>query len=350
MSGATRARAVLLTLAFLLHWTGAARAAQPEEEGESPPFQLAYDAPEACPSALAFFGAIRSRTERARLARPGELAVSIAVRITALRGGSVVGRVDIREPDGVRQERTVESATCKEVAQALALVVALYLDPDATTATESPPPPPTPEPPPRRVEPKDVAPSPPSPSPPPAAAPAIAIGAGAGAGVAAGIGPSVAPLVRALGEMTIEGRAIARAMSWARPSARLSIDVATTSADVTAGSQRYVLVAGSLRLCPVDVAVGRGVHAGPCAALQAGVLRGTSEGVPNARDQRRAWVSPLATVHTSLVVAERLSVELEVGLALPLVRTRYFLGPNVTVHRTPAVAGTLSAAVTYRFR
>ncbi len=360
MSGVTRARAVLLTLASSLSVTGLARA-QPVHQGVSPPFQLAYDAPpDVCPNAIAFFGAIRARTERARLARPGEPAVAIGVRIKALRGGSVVGRVEIREPDGVGQERTVESASCKEVAQALALVIALYLDPDATTGAmpetepeSEPAPPPSPEPA-RRRRPRsnDVVPPPPHPSHPshPPQRAALALAAGVGAGAAGGIGPSVGLLARAFGEITIDGASIVRPMSWARPSLRLLLDFATTSSEVAAGSQTYVLVAGGLRLCPVDVALGRGIFAGPCAGMQAGVHRGTSAGVPNARDQDKPWLSPLGTAHALFPVAERLTVELEAGVVVPLVRTRYFLGPDVTLFRTPDVAGVLSAAVAYRFR
>ena len=79
---------------------------------------------------------------------------------------------------------------------------------------------------------------------------------------------------------------------------------------MAAGSQTYVLVAGGLRLCPVDVALGRGIFAGPCAGMQAGVHRGTSAGVPNARDQDKPWLSPLGTAHALFPVAERLTVEL----------------------------------------
>ncbi len=354
MSWSARARAVLLTLVSLAGATRAARA-EPADAALSPPFTLSYHAPpDRCPDADAFLGAIRARTERARIAAPGdETAVAFSVRITTGPAGRVVGRLEIREPDGMRQERSVESATCNEVAQALALVGALYLDPDAIAGPAPPPPPPPParSSPPPRPPPTATSPRPNVPrTPETAARRAFDIGGGIGGGLLGGIGPSAAPLGRVFGEMALEGEAIDRSLSWARPSARLSIEAATSSGDVVAGSQRYVLAAGTLRLCPVDVAVVPAFHLGPCAAVQAGAHRGTSQGVPNARDQDKPWIAPVASVHASLSLAKTLSVELEGGLSFPLVKTRFFLGPDVTLFRAPVVAATATAAVTAWFR
>jgi len=351
MSPAAHARAVLL--AFALASIAPEVAAQPSAGGYSPPFQLAYEAPrDRCPDAPAFLAAIHARTERARLATPDEkeTAVAITVRIATPPGGPVAGRLEIHEPDGARQERAVESATCEEVAKALALVVALYLDPDATTAPE----PPTPAPQPPSPTPASVSPPPPrrhEASAETRRAAALELGAGAGGGIAGGIGPAAAPLGRAFVEATIDGARTDGALPpWMRPSVRVSLDVGTSTGEVAAGSQRYLLLAGALRLCPVDLALGRGAHLGPCGALQAGVHRGTSGGVPNARAQDKPWVAPSATLHASLALAEAVTVELEGGVVVPSIRTRFFLAPSTTLWRTPAVAPTGSAAVTLWFR
>lgn len=347
MFRAAHARAVLLAFALCVP-ARSARAEAPVDDGSSPPFQLSYEAPPGqCPNAHAFLGAIRARTERARLAAPGdESAVSIAVRIGASPGAPVAGRLEIREPDGTRQERAVESATCDEVAKALALVVALYLDPDATIAPEPPAPPPPPPTPPRR----SAEPPPPAP-PPPARGYAVGIGAGAAVGLLGGLAPAVAPLGRLFGEVTVArpNEGSGGLASRLRPSARLSFDAATATGDVAAGTQRYFLFAGSLRLCPLDVRAEGTLHLGPCGGLQGGVHRGVSEGVPNARAQDKPWLAPSATVHASLSVAERVTVELEAGAVFPLVHTRFFLGPDVTLWKVPAVTGTANAAMTVWF-
>ncbi len=329
------ARRALLLACALVCAPRAARA----ESGESP-FHLDYvAAPEGCPGASDFVSAVRARTERTRLARADESAVTVAIRIEGSPGAAVRGRLDIREPDGARQERAVESATCAEVANALALVVALYLDPDATSSPAVAPAPVTPRP----TEPRPVAvPEQRSVDVTPRA-PSVRFGGGAGLGLLGGIGPSVAPLARVFGEAAIAPS------PRGRSTLRVSLDGATTEDDAAAGSQRYSVLAGAIRLCPFDVRVVRSFFFGACGAFQAGVRRAASEGVVDAQIQDRAWLAPHATAHATLGIGPSVTLELEGGVAVPLVRTRFFLGPDVTVWRTPAAAPAVNAAISFAF-
>ncbi|MBX3220322.1 MAG: hypothetical protein KF795_07355 [Labilithrix sp.] len=342
MYGSTRARAVV----FATVLTAASRPARAEPVGEpeSPRFRLFYEAAsDACPNAPAFLAAIRARTERPRLAAPGELATTFSVTIVEDRAaGHVVGRLEIREPDGARQERAVESQTCPDVAKALALVVALYLDPDAVAGPE-----PVAEEPATPPRPRPSAPSPISRAsePPPVGPPPFTFGVGAGGGVLGGVGPAVAPRAGVFAAMDVAFSA----REWARASVRLSVDAATTNASVGAGSQRYALVAGGLRVCPVRLPLAPVVHLAPCAGMQVGLHRGTSGGIPSARAQDKTWLAPTATGSLGVDLSRAVALELEGGLVAPMVRTRFFLGPDLTLFRTPAVAGTGGVSVLVRF-
>ncbi|MBX3214421.1 MAG: hypothetical protein KF850_20465 [Labilithrix sp.] len=338
MYGATRARAVVLAIAA----TVAARPAHAEPVDEdSPRFRLLYEAAsDTCPNAPAFLAAVRARTERPRLAGPGESAPVFAVSIRDEPArGQVVGRLEIREEDGTRQERVVESETCSDVAKALALVVALYLDPDATSDRE-----PSPDEPP--ASPPKPAPKPRVEAPPPAPPPrTIVFGAGAAAGVLGGVGPAVAPRAGVFAGMQIA----VGSRPWARGSLRLSADVSSSEANVGVGSQSYRLVTGTLRACPVRLPLASVLSLAPCAGMQAGVHRGTTSGIPNARAEDKTWLASTGTASLEVELSRSVTVELEGGVVAPLRRTRFFLAPDITLFRTPAVAGTGGVAVLVRF-
>jgi len=340
-------RAVIVALVVSSATASSVARAEPVDASESARFRLFYEATGgSCPNAPAFLAAIRARTDRPRLAEPSDTATVIGVAIAEGEGGRVVGRLEIREPDGARQQRTVEGQACSDVAKALALIAALYLDPDATGTME-----PEPEPGPSgpRSAPGPVHPESPAvperPSPPAPPSSSIVLGAGAAGGVLGGIGPSIAP--RAGG--FVDAELVRAGRSWLRPAVRVQVDVATTEAAVAFGTQRYHLVAGAVRACPIQVPVVPVVRLMPCVGIGAGIHRGTSDGIPNARDQDKAWLAPSATAGLSWDVSPRLTLALEGGVGAPVQRTRFFLGPDITLFRTPAVTGSGGVAVRVRF-
>jgi hypothetical protein len=342
MSGSASARAVVFGLVVF----GAQLArAEPGENlprpTDTPPFRLGYESTVGtCPNAPAFLAAIRARTDRAHLAVAGEDALGFSVRIEQDAAGRVVGRLEIREIDDTRQERTVESDTCTDVARALALVIALYLDPDAEGGTTEPTAPP---PPPPSVARAPVV----REATPTRRSPPLRVDAGGGVGMVFGIGPSVAPKLTAFGDVTIAPVSLP---SWLHPSVRLGIEAATTTADVGFGSQRYVLLGGNLRVCPVGVPIVSTVRVGPCLGLSAGLHRGTSDDVPNARAQDKPWLAPAATGRLTWALTDSVALELEGGATAPLYRTRFFLAPDLTLFRAPAVAGTAGLTLQVRLR
>lgn len=338
---------------------------------EHPRFRLVYEArAEACPNAQSFLGQIRERTSRPRLAEDGEPASLVTVGLRAMGDGRVEGSVTIRDAEGnagpgrappeasAQEERSVDGASCVEVAKALALVVALVLDPDAKRGEVLPP---TLPPPPQRPEP---------PSTPVARARGHrpVFGAVLGAGIIGGIGPAAAPLGRVGLEVGLEvepdavegapgsASSPSRASSSARgpvvtwlPLARLTLEGALTSSALDAGTHRYSWWTFALQTCPLQTHVGRFVGS-PCLGFQGGLHRGATEGIPTSGSRSELWLAPEGLARIAYALSPELAVELEGAAVVPLRPTRFFLAPNRTLHQVPDVLGTVSLGLSYRFR
>ncbi|HLK35581.1 MAG TPA: hypothetical protein VKU41_02435, partial [Polyangiaceae bacterium] len=132
----------------------ASAAAQDDEET----IQLGYQASSGCPDQAAFVARVRARTARAALVAPGTGPGDVrAFDVEVAAGDPARGRLTLRGPHHAEGTRRVQAATCDEVVDALALVVALAIDPRAPVIPATPP--------------TTTAPGPDS-SPPPAANPA----------------------------------------------------------------------------------------------------------------------------------------------------------------------------------
>lgn len=279
-----------------------------------------------------------------------EASEAISFRV-AIEGGatSTSGQLDVREPGGATQQRSVSSRTCGEVAKALALVAALILDPDARTSDaetppfpESPPVPPAPPPlAPARPPPRSA----PSPAPPAAtlAPHAWRIAAGGELGAIGGIGPDLAPMGGAFIDVGLRTRRLLA------PAFRLTVDLAATGNDLRSGSQSYWWLAWTLRGCPIHVVLPARFRLGPCVGLQIGVHHGVTSDVANPTSHSDLWLAPLAEGTLEWAATPKITVELRGGGLVPLRRTRFFLAPNTTLYEVPPVAGTfgLSFRVTF---
>jgi len=112
--------AALLLLGRPAHAQSGSEASEPE----SPRYRLLYTAPAGCPDRAAFATGISARTSRPRLVEDDDPGAAIVLRVAIASSGneSASGRLDLREPDGTEETRSVASRTCGEVANALALV------------------------------------------------------------------------------------------------------------------------------------------------------------------------------------------------------------------------------------
>jgi hypothetical protein len=321
-----------------------ARATAATGEGGPRPVRIDYDAPASCPDQRAFEAQLRARSARIVIAQDAK--TTVRVRIAA-RAARFDGEVVLTDAAGGETTRHVDGA-CPDVVAALSLIAAVALDPMASTASDPLAAPSAsavsvPETPAKTDDKKPAAPAvivPPdakdgdSSSREEAAVPGASThhvwrwSIGAGVGVTGGIAPDLAVSIPAFVD-------VAR---WARgplsPSFRLRFE--RTSIDGAAGGANFTWTAGSLDACPIALST-PAFRVWPCARVEAGALEATGD-ASSSRTSTRPWISAGALVRARLVIVGGLFVEVEGGAYVPIVRDRFFLEPDETVHRAPVVS------------
>jgi len=288
------------------------------------PIHVEVEAPVDCVDVAGFFARVGARRPRAVLAREGEAAPTYRVTIVQEKErvrGSVVA--DEGEP------RSLVGASCAEVADGLALTVALALDARA----ESAPPPATPAP---AVPPpssgtgegeRPLVDARPAPS---------ARGFRGAAGIEAAItAMSELSLLPAPGIFFEAGTADgAERDIWVR------IGAATAGGSIDTGAGRAELRwwVGQLETCPLRVSPAPSVVIRPCLGAEAGVLSAEGSGIGSASDSRTAWVAGRATGTLSLALGAGFFVLARAGVVVPVSRPRFLFDPGEVLFRPPAVA------------
>jgi len=340
--------AALLLLGRPAHAQSGSEASEPE----SPRYRLLYTAPAGCPDRAAFATGISARTSRPRLVEDDDPGAAIVLRVAIASSGneSASGRLDLREPDGTEETRSVASRTCGEVANALALVAAVLLDPDARVSPEPalpPPPPPGPATTPVAPVPTSSAANPKPPprsEPPPASLPREwRFSGGAGLGGLGGVGPAFAPMAGVFDDVE---RAAAGALT---STVRLNVDVASTSSDLRSGTQTYEWLGATLRLCPAYLTLPGRLRLAPCGALQTGVHRGTTRDVHKPSTNVGVWLAPVAAGTLAWEMSSSVALEINGGVLFPLRRSRFFLAPDSTIFDVPVAAGMVGLGARIRF-
>ncbi|AKU98228.1 Autotransporter [Labilithrix luteola] len=363
-----KANLALLVLVPLATWLVSTSARAGETVETSPRFHLAYTAPaQGCPDRTAFIDAVHSRTPRSQLATEDETAVAFTVTIKTNDGpkGATMGQLEVQEPDGTHQTRHVSSRTCAEVAKALALVVALIVDPESMTAPDVEPAPapvppvePIPE---AQPEPAPPPPPPPPPSPPPPKRrrtpvvappppPPVILAAGLELGATSAIGPAMAPSAGLLLDAEWRSGATPLRSRLVTPALRASFDMATTSSDLPIGKQTYRWFAGTVRFCPIHLPFAGAFRVAPCGAFQVGYHHGNTRGAPNPATHGDLWLAPVAEANLDWKLSRAMTLELEGGALFPLRQTRFFLAPNTTIFTVPNAGGLVRLSLRVRFR
>ena len=342
---------------------GAVWAAEPAE-----PVRLSHHrGGGACPDADAFFRSIAARTPRVRAARPGERARTVTVSLSASPGGEAVGTLSITTEDGaaVSSPREVRAASCADVAEALALIAALAVDPAADLGpaprSSAAPASPTVAPP---VSSSVGAPLPPAPSSAPASAPppptpsvassaavarAAPLPSGSPVEVGLGLGPEVSSLfgaTLALGFAAHVERDVVGA--W---SPRLSLGGARTlGGDVSGGgrSASLAMTSAVLLACPTRARAGAW-SALPCARVAIGRVGAEAKGLSAPERKARDWLDFGAGVRAAWRPGGWLSIEPWLELRVPVTRDRFYVEPDATVYRAPAVVPAAGMELTAHF-
>lgn len=295
------------------------------------PLLVEWKAHAACPDVNVFWSALVSRSDAVRRAKTGEPGRKVSVEIATNAKGSV-GRVSIEGAE----PRSIAAATCGEAVDAMAIVVALLLDPNASARAMSPhgpartPPAPATEeapstPPPPRDEPPPSAPAaeePPAPTSSLAAPPrpwVVSIGGGADVFSAGDTGAVLTTPI------SLEvAREVAIRLNLARGRSG-------TVRNELGPSARFVWSTAR-----VDVCTGRGrrlVAFSPCLAMEAGSLAGEPVVTDRPQSDQRLWMAAHVLGRGSLALGSTFSLELEAGAAVALTRPEFYVDPDFFLYR-----------------
>ncbi len=311
-----------------------------------PLLELSWRAAEGCPA--------KAEVERqvlALLGGPTESASRVKASVRAWRGEDTRWHVDIHtETQGVQGERKVDGETCKAVAEASALILAMAVDPEAVAATamrtEEPVPTrdPSDRPPPLRVVPVLPAYSPPLPAALPVDIPTPETPVGASiaplAGLDLGSLPGVAPWFGAsLALVQGRGRFEGRMVFVPERSATVP------SQDGPGGS--FALTAFGLAGCH-EVA-GNSPRLSLCGGLEGGVMRAEGFGVTDPGDADPLWLSVTPSLLVQWRLASYVSLRSEIAAGIPLRRPSFYLEPYGEVHRASPVVGRVSVGPQLEF-
>jgi hypothetical protein len=283
---------------------------------------------------------------------------SVRVEIVNEAGGGVLGRA-LLVLSGNAVERELRAERCEEVVEALALVVAILIDPNAdtrpiTVASAQPavaaaapdpapatPPVPTPkDPPPKRPPPPKPA-RPPEPAHPPG--PGFRFIAGAHAAAEGGAAPELMLGPRVFFGMDVHGDGpwpSSLRLSGARLFSRRLRD--------QAGSAKLTLDLARLDACFVRVHEGR-LALEPCVGGAVGALRVDGSHPLGGRDHLLVWADAGALVRASVMVVDRIVGEVEIGADVPLVQYRYAFEGRPAVFKTARVGMHLGLGLGVRF-
>jgi hypothetical protein len=309
-------------------WLGAPQAAAGEAAGR----ELTYAAPESCPGRAEFSEQIALRTPE-WTARRAELDVSVEI---APEASGLVGRVRFVRA-GRETLRELRAESCGELVRALALIVAILIDPqaDMTPAPARRPPPMA------RPAPAPV----PAPGPAPPASSSVALFFVVGPEVVGqtGVTPGLAFGERVFvalgrGEGDLWASSLRLAFTRLRGSATSAESGAEASFEVDSGR----LEGGVRRFVWGELALEPGV------VFELGRLRAVGQHPLGRVAQDRVWASAGATLRPTVTLARRLVLGAAVGLHVPLVVYRFaFVGERV-LYQNEALG--LDAALTLGVR
>jgi hypothetical protein len=345
---------------------------------------LTWSATEGCPSQEELLGEVGKllgdRANREASKEP----IPVKATVSREAGGSFVVRLET-PGEGGTQARELRGATCKAVADAAALILALMIDPDAAMTPEEEAPTATKrtdedqrgrsEKSPTNTEPTSsprLESAPPSKSPrPPSAAPTttttttttaktkdptraapteadptqpIELRLGAWAGADIGSLPGLAPGFGALGSIAFGAPRLAIGIAfWP--------DNAGTLAALPSAGSDVGLLAGEIGLC--SALLQKPLEIAPCAAVEIGQLFAEGFGVSDPRRGASVWVAlkgggallwrPFQKQKQQQQQTpnplDRLGITARIELVIPLVRPRFVIEGIGPVHSPAALAG-----------
>jgi hypothetical protein len=320
-------------------WTAPALA---EIGAEPEPIRLIYTTSDGCPSREAFLGRLRARTTRFREAIEGEPARDFTIEL-AFGADASRGKLTVRARDGSSATRVLKAPSCEQVGAAVALVIAIAIDPQALVEVappksepEPPPvPPPVPSPPPDTARPPDVR------SAEPMVRTRVALGLRWDE--VSGVTPILRPVLRPFFEIIGDRQGVFV------PGLRVSFAWTHNARVGTAyGEAEFSWYVGRVEACPFRLgSVAASVSS--CVTFDAGAQRVVGQNAPADTAQTRPWVSTGLNARGSARLWRSLFVEVEVGAAAPWIKDRWLFADGSEIHATPPISAWLGAGLGCRF-
>ena len=257
---------------------------------------------------------LEGRTALLREAAEDEHAATLIVETFRAPAG-VKGQLTVRRPDGDLTVREVAGLDCREVESAMALIVALMVDPLAGDA--------------ERAAPETLP-------------PVIERGASVTSQPLAWSWraeqrltgrTAVAPGL-AFGQSV--GLMLTREARGAHPSAGLTANLAHATATALRGSAEFEWAAAQLTLCPAGLRPGEDWDLRACAAFQAGRLRGIGFRTLDPATKAIFWGSAAVELEARYRLVGPSWLGWEGAFTMPFSRERFYLEPSHTLHRVPA--------------
>jgi hypothetical protein len=113
---------------------------------------------------------------------------------------------------------------------------------------------------------------------------------------------------------------------------------------------RLALAAARAEGCPVRLAPISWLAVHPCAFLDVGALQGSGIArVSSVPSTTRPWAAPGASARVAGEIAGRVFLEIEGGVAFPLVRDTFYFAPATTAQAVPVAGGFFSGGLGTHF-
>ncbi len=316
------------------------------------------DALPACSTRDELIARVAARSSRIRFVGDGAGIPVLTARIEVAPRGVVVADLKVLEPDGRRFQRRIEAPSCAAATDALALVVAITLDPSAATGdatgatgtdarsgvTDATPAPP--------AEPSPAA----SLAPPPPVGPETELVRETPATAAEGYRFTAAILAEAVAgpaPEVVPGPAIEIQAAFDRASI-LSPALALTFAHLWSdalnedgGTAGFTLDLVGLDACPVRLGLSR-LEARVCAAGQVGRLAAQGSNTYDPRSVSRPFATAGGTVRFAILLPWRIEVRARFGVGATLWRDAFEFTPEV-FHRVASVTLVGDVGIGVRF-
>jgi hypothetical protein len=299
-------------------------------------FRLDYEAPAQCPASTAFAAKIEGHTPLARLSTT-ETASRRFRAVFDTSGPAARGRLEIVDFDGTASVREVEGRDCNEVADALALIAAIVIDPNARPAS----PPPAEQSAPTRPRPitEVTMPQPipvptivrPPPRPPPEPAPEplpLRLGLVFQAGAVS------ERLVPKLGVALFYGvEALLDRDELFAPSLRASLyRIRSGEIQTDFGKANFEWTAGRLSACPI-LWSWNSIGVRPCLIGDFGRVLAEGSETTDEASASLFWAALGAAGRAEALFVDTLLLEIEAGVLFPLNNQRFYFDPDFEVYQ-----------------